>query len=172
TETLLARGATKVYAVDVGYGQLHESLRSDPRVVVLERLNARYMSAREVPEPCSLATMDVSFISVLKILPALRALLRADADAVVLVKPQFELGRIHVGRGGVVKEPSLHLQALRDVVWAAQREHGYVVCGGCISPITGGEGNREFFLHMRPQGTGLAAAALDALLEKVVAAPC
>src|SRR5262249_10112943 len=121
TETLLARGATKVYAVDVGYGQLHESLRSDPRGVVLERLNARYMSAREVPEPCSLATMDVSFISVLKILPALRALLRADADAVVLVKPQFELGRIHVGRGGVVKEPSLHLQALRDVVWAAQR---------------------------------------------------
>ncbi len=170
TETLLARGAPKVYAVDVGYGQLHERLRGDPRVVVLERVNARYLSVREVPEPCGLGVMDVSFISVLKILPALRGVLAPEADAVVLVKPQFEVGRFHIGRGGIVKDPALHLQALRDVAWSAQREHGYVFRGACPSPITGAEGNREFFLHLRPGGAGLATEQVEACLEKAVTA--
>ena len=169
TETLLARGATRVYAVDVGHGQLHERLRVDPRVVVLERVNARQISTREVPEACGLATMDVSFISVLKILPALRGILTPGADAVVLVKPQFEVGRFHVGRGGIVKDPALHLQALRDVAWAACREQGYAFAGACPSPIEGAEGNREFFLHLRPSGAGLTAEAVEEAIARAVA---
>jgi 23S rRNA (cytidine1920-2'-O)/16S rRNA (cytidine1409-2'-O)-methyltransferase len=169
TETLLGRGAVKVYAVDVGYGQLHEKLRADPRVVVLERVNARALSAREVPEPCALATMDVSFISVLKILPALRSVLTPEGDAVVLVKPQFEVGRFHVARGGVVTDPVLHRQALGDVAWAVQREQGYAVLAACASPITGAEGNREFFLHLRPGTTPRPAAEVEAMIVRAVA---
>jgi 23S rRNA (cytidine1920-2'-O)/16S rRNA (cytidine1409-2'-O)-methyltransferase len=169
TETLLARGAPRVYAVDVGYGQIHERLRGDPRVVVLERINARYLSPREVPEACGIAVMDVSFISVLKILSALRSVLAPEADAVVLVKPQFEVGRFHIGRGGVVTDPSLHLQALRDVAWSSQKEHGYAFRGACASPIVGAEGNREFFVHLRPSGDGLGDEEIELRLEKAVA---
>ena len=168
TETLLDRGARRVYAVDVGRGQLHESLRADPRVVVLEQTNARSLSLREVPEPCDLATMDVSFISVLKILPALRGILVPGAHLVVLVKPQFELGRFRVGRGGVVRDPTLHLQSLRDVAWAAQHELGYAVRGACASPITGAEGNREFFLHLLREGDLLGDQPFDALMAQAV----
>jgi 23S rRNA (cytidine1920-2'-O)/16S rRNA (cytidine1409-2'-O)-methyltransferase len=168
TEILLARGVTKVYAVDVGRGQLHERLRTDPRVVVIDGVNARSLSAREVPEPCGIATLDVSFISVLKILPALRALLAPAADVLVLVKPQFEVGRFRVGRGGVVSDPALHQQAVRDVAWAAQREQGYALVAVCPSPITGAEGNREFFLHLRREGAALADAALEAMVQKAV----
>jgi 23S rRNA (cytidine1920-2'-O)/16S rRNA (cytidine1409-2'-O)-methyltransferase len=167
TETLLARGAARVYAVDVGRGQLHEKLRQDPRVVVRERVNARALSADVVPEPCSLAVVDVSFISVRKILPALRLVLTPDAQAVVLVKPQFEVGRFQVGRGGLVRDPALHMQALRDVAASATRL-GYAVLGACPSPLPGAEGNREFFLHLEPGAS--AAEALDDLLEKAVSA--
>ena len=167
-EILLARGVTKVYAVDVGRGQLHERLRTDPRVVVVDGVNARSLSAREVLEPCGIATLDVSFISVLKILPALRALLTPAADALVLVKPQFEVGRFRVGRGGVVSDPALHVQAVRDVVWSAQHEQGYVLVAVCSSPITGAEGNREFFLHLRREGTALADTAVEAMVQKAV----
>lgn len=169
TEILLARGVTKVYAVDVGRGQLHERLRADPRVVVVDGVNARSLSVREVPDHCGIATLDVSFISVLKILPALRGLLAPEADALVLVKPQFEVGRFRVGRGGVVSDPALHVQAVRDVAWAAQHEQGYALKAVCSSPITGAEGNREFFLHLRPEGAVLPAATLEALVEKAVA---
>jgi 23S rRNA (cytidine1920-2'-O)/16S rRNA (cytidine1409-2'-O)-methyltransferase len=168
TEVLLARGARRVYAVDVGRGQLHESLRADPRVVVLEQTNARNLSAREVPEPCALATMDVSFISVLKILPALRSLLLPEGQLLVLVKPQFELGRFRVGRGGVVTDPALHLQSLRDVAWIAQREIGYAVRGACPSPLEGTEGNREFFLHLHRNGPPLEGAPFDAMMAGAV----
>jgi 23S rRNA (cytidine1920-2'-O)/16S rRNA (cytidine1409-2'-O)-methyltransferase len=168
TETLLARGASKVYAVDVGRGQLHESLRADPRVVVLEQTNARNLSPRDVPDPCALVTMDVSFISVLKILPALRALLIPEGQLIVLVKPQFELGRFRVGRGGVVRDPALHLQSLRDVAWAAQREIGCAVRGACPSPLPGTEGNREFFLHLMRDGAPLAADAFDLMMAQAV----
>jgi 23S rRNA (cytidine1920-2'-O)/16S rRNA (cytidine1409-2'-O)-methyltransferase len=167
TETLLERGATRVYAVDVGRGQLHESLRADPRVIVLERVNARHLSAREVPEPCGIATVDVSFISVTKLLTPLRSVLAAGADAVVLVKPQFEVGRGQVGRGGIVKDPEKHLQALRDVANAAQSASGLAVVGACPSPIAGMEGNREFFLHLRTGvATGMEAGTLEDLLER------
>jgi 23S rRNA (cytidine1920-2'-O)/16S rRNA (cytidine1409-2'-O)-methyltransferase len=168
TETLLARGAIRVYAVDVGRGQLHERLRGDARVVVLERINARHLSAREVPEACGVATVDVSFISVRKVLPAVRSVVAADADAVVLVKPQFEVGRGQVGRGGIVKDPEQHLQTLRDVAASAQSEARFVVRGACASPIAGMEGNREFFLHLRTDGPALSAEKMDALLSSVV----
>jgi 23S rRNA (cytidine1920-2'-O)/16S rRNA (cytidine1409-2'-O)-methyltransferase len=169
TEILLARSVSKVYAVDVGRGQLHERLRADPRVVVVDGVNARSLSVREVPDRCGIATLDVSFISVLKILPALRGLLAPEADALVLVKPQFEVGRFRVGRGGIVSDPALHVQAVRDVAWAATHEQGYALQAVCSSPITGAEGNREFFLHLRREGAVLPAATLEALVEKAVA---
>jgi 23S rRNA (cytidine1920-2'-O)/16S rRNA (cytidine1409-2'-O)-methyltransferase len=169
TETLLARGASRVYAVDVGRNQMHEKMRNDPRVVTLEGVNARGLGREQVPEPCGLATMDVSFISVLKILPALRSILAADADAVVLVKPQFEVGRRHVGRGGIVREPERHREAVASVAGAAQAELGYVVRAACASPITGTEGNREFFLHLRLSGTATPDDVLAAMIDAAVA---
>jgi 23S rRNA (cytidine1920-2'-O)/16S rRNA (cytidine1409-2'-O)-methyltransferase len=167
TETLLDRGATRVYAVDVGRGQLHERLRTDERVLVRDRTNARELSPETVPEACGVATVDVSFISTRLILPALRRVLSPDADAVVLVKPQFEVGRSQVGRGGIVKDPGLHRQAILDVARAA-REEGYAVRGACASPITGAEGNREFFLHLTPQGPPLGDDEVEALVRKAV----
>ncbi len=169
TETLLERGAARVYAVDVGRGQLHEKLRQDPRVVVRDRVNARSLSPEVVPEPCSLAVVAVSFISVRKVLPALLSVLAPAAQAVVLVKPQFEVGRFQVGRGGLVKDPALHRQALRDVAAGAQ-PLGYAVRGACPSPLPGAEGNREFFLLLEPGGPTAPPAALDDLLGKAVSA--
>jgi 23S rRNA (cytidine1920-2'-O)/16S rRNA (cytidine1409-2'-O)-methyltransferase len=167
TEVLLARGAVRVYAVDVGYGQLHERLRSDPRVVVRERVNARRLSPEVVPEPCAVATLDVSFISILKLLPALASVLAPGALLAVLVKPQFEVGRGQVGRHGIVQDPALHLQALLGVAEAARRE-GYAVLGAVPSPITGTEGNREFFLELRHGGPGLAGGALLTVVTSAV----
>jgi 23S rRNA (cytidine1920-2'-O)/16S rRNA (cytidine1409-2'-O)-methyltransferase len=168
TETLLARGAARVYAVDVGRGQLHERLRRDPRVVVRDRINARRLSPEVVPEPCTLAVMDVSFISVRLILPALRSVLAPRSQAIVLVKPQFEVGRAEVGRGGIVKDPALHWKAVLDVARAAQ-QLGYGVRGACASPVTGAEGNREFFVQLAPGEDPLADEELLALLRKAVA---
>ena len=167
TDVLLARGAARVYAIDVGRGQLHERLRQDPRVVVRDRTNARQLSPEVVPEPCSLAVMDVSFISVRLILEALRGVLAPGAEAVVLVKPQFEVGREQVGRGGVVRDPALHLAALHDVARAAQ-QCGYGVRGACASPVTGAEGNREFFLHLVPGADPLPGDELLDVLRKAV----
>jgi 23S rRNA (cytidine1920-2'-O)/16S rRNA (cytidine1409-2'-O)-methyltransferase len=168
TEVLLARGARRVYAVDVGRAQLHERLRRDPRVMVRERVNARRLSQADVPEPCSLATVDVSFISVLKVLPALRAVLVESADVIVLVKPQFEVGRAQVGRSGVVKDAGLHVLALLRVARSAAAEHGYAVLGAQPSAVTGAEGNREFFLHLAAQGEGLSPDELDVVLRRAV----
>lgn len=164
TEVLLAHGAARVYAVDVGRGQIHEKLRGDARVVVLEGVNARHLSPSEIPESCALATMDVSFISVLKILPALRSVLTPDADLLVLVKPQFELARRDVGRGGIVKDPALHRLALETVARGAQDQGGYCVRAACASPITGADGNREFFLHLTPTGSALPEAAWERMI--------
>jgi 23S rRNA (cytidine1920-2'-O)/16S rRNA (cytidine1409-2'-O)-methyltransferase len=169
TETLLARGAARVYAVDVGRGQLHETLRQDPRVVVLDRTNARLLSPRTLPESCGLAVMDVSFISVRLILPALATVLAPAGQAVVLVKPQFEVGREQVGRGGIVKDPALHVQALHDVASAAQ-SGGWGVNDACASPVAGAGGNREFFLQLLPGGRALPDDELLAVLRKAVSA--
>jgi 23S rRNA (cytidine1920-2'-O)/16S rRNA (cytidine1409-2'-O)-methyltransferase len=177
TEVLLERGARRVYAVDVGRGQLHERLRTDPRVVVRDGVNARHLSPADLGEACELAVMDASFISVLKLLPALRAVLAPAAAALVLVKPQFEAGRRQVGRGGLVRDPRVQLDCLLRVAHAAHDELGYAVVGVCASPITGASGNREFFLHLRAPGApapdakaavGLTGAALAAALSKAV----
>jgi 23S rRNA (cytidine1920-2'-O)/16S rRNA (cytidine1409-2'-O)-methyltransferase len=167
TEVLLARGAVRVYALDVGRGQLHEKIRADPRVVVLEKTNARDLSPAIVPEPCALASVDVSFISVRKILAPLATVLADGADAVVLVKPQFEVGRRQVGRGGLVTDPALHLASLADVAEGAQAA-GYGVAGAVPSPITGTEGNREFFLHLVTRGPSLERGAFDAMMGAAV----
>jgi 23S rRNA (cytidine1920-2'-O)/16S rRNA (cytidine1409-2'-O)-methyltransferase len=167
TEVLLARGASRVYAVDVGYGQLHERLRNDSRVLTRERVNARHLTPEVVEEPCGIATLDVSFISALKLLPALVAVLAPGADVVALVKPQFEVGRFDVGPRGIVTDPALHRRALLAVAEGA-RQCGYCVVGACPSPITGAEGNREFFLHLRREGPSLEGAGLEAAVEGAV----
>ncbi len=167
TEVLLARGAARVYAVDVGRGQLHEKLARDSRVVVVDRFNARHLSQREVPEPCALGVVDVSFISVCKILPALLSVSSLEAELVVLVKPQFELERGDVGRGGVVREPALHQRALTAVAECARTDHGLGVAGAAASAIKGARGNREFFLHLTrvPVETDHAAIIEEAARE-------
>ncbi|HXY38437.1 MAG TPA: TlyA family RNA methyltransferase [Vicinamibacteria bacterium] len=167
TEVLLERGALRVYAVDVGRGQLHERLRQDPRVQVRDRSNARFLSPEVVEEPCALAVVDVSFISLRLVLPALRSVLAEGASVLALVKPQFEVGRAQVGSGGVVRDEELHLQAVTEVAEAAQAL-GYAVRAACPSPLPGSEGNREFFLHLARDGEPLAAPALRALLRKAV----
>jgi 23S rRNA (cytidine1920-2'-O)/16S rRNA (cytidine1409-2'-O)-methyltransferase len=164
TEALLARGALRVHCVDVGRAQLHERLRQDPRVRVLEATNARSLSPNDIGEECAFATMDVSFISVLKILPALRAVLTPDAVLAVLVKPQFEVGRADVGRGGIVRDAALHRRALESVARGAQAL-GYGLRGACASPIDGAEGNREFFLALSRDATELAPEGFDAMIS-------
>lgn len=145
TDCLLQHGAAKVYAVDVGDTQLDWKIRIDPRVVVRDHTNARHLQSGDLGEPCRLAVCDVSFISATLILPAITGLLTPDGEIVILVKPQFEVGRDEVGRGGIVKEPHLHEAACRKVEDAAQAL-GFSTAL-IESPIRGAEGNREFLLH-------------------------
>ncbi len=150
TDVLLRRGASRVYAIDVGYGQLAWSLRQDPRVVVLERINVRAMDLALVPEPCDLAVIDVSFISLALVLPRIAELMRAPAGKpiIALVKPQFEVGREHVARGGVVRDPEARLGAVEKVKsWAAA--NGFAPGEAIESPITGPAGNVEYLLLLR-----------------------
>jgi len=148
TDCLLQRGASRVYCIDVGHGQLDWKIASDPRVVVIDRTNIRHMPPERIPEPCALAVADVSFISLRLVLPALPALLVPGAPVVVLVKPQFEVGRDKVGKGGIVRDDTDRRQAIADVAAAAQAL-GFAVVGETTSPITGGKGNVEFLLHLR-----------------------
>lgn len=143
TDCMLQNGAVKVYAVDVGYGQLAWSLRSDERVVCLERTNARYLTHEQVPDELDFASVDVSFISLKLILPALRGLLKEDGQVVCLVKPQFEAGREKVGKKGVVRDPAVHLEVLEHFLGHA-KEAGFTVKGITFSPIRGPEGNIEY----------------------------
>jgi 23S rRNA (cytidine1920-2'-O)/16S rRNA (cytidine1409-2'-O)-methyltransferase len=145
TDCLLQRGAARVHAVDVGNGQLDWKIRNDPRVVVHEKLNARYLRPEDIGEPIALATCDVSFISVTLILPALMPLLQPGAEMVILVKPQFEVGKGQVGKGGIVREPELQQAACRRVDQAV-RQLGFETAS-MESPILGAEGNREFLLY-------------------------
>ena len=143
TDCLLKRGASRVYAIDVGYGQLDYRLRQDSRVVVMERVNARY--AITLPENVDLATIDVSFISVEKVIPPVARLLKEGGYLVVLIKPQFEARREEVGKGGVIKGPSVHALVLgRFIAWAVGQ--GFRLVGLIPSPILGASGNREFFV--------------------------
>jgi 23S rRNA (cytidine1920-2'-O)/16S rRNA (cytidine1409-2'-O)-methyltransferase len=147
TDCLLQRGAARVYAIDVGTGQLDWKLRNDPRVIVREQLNARYLSRKEVPEPIDLAVCDVSFISITMILPVLPNLLAKSAGMVILVKPQFELERHQVGKGGIIRDPALHQQACRRVDDAV-KQLGFQT-EIIPSPVLGAEGNQEFLLYAR-----------------------
>jgi len=150
TDVLLRRGARRVYAIDVGYGQLAWSLRQDPRVVVIERENVRNMDVGLVPEPCDLAAIDVSFISLTLVLPRIAELLRPPAGKpiVALVKPQFEVGREQVGKGGVVRDEAVRRSAVDKVrSWAS--EHGFDAGEDVESPITGPAGNVEYLLLLR-----------------------
>lgn len=146
TDVMLRQGAARVYAVDVGHGQLDWGLRSDDRVVVMEKTNARYLTAEDIPEPIDMVVCDASFISLKKVLPASLALARGGAVLAALIKPQFEVGRGDVGKGGVVREPALH-QAVQDDIaqWLAE-DMGWGVRGIVPSPITGPEGNKEFII--------------------------
>ena len=154
TDVLLQHGAQKVYAVDVGYGQLAWKLRNDGRVVSLERTNLRYVTKEQIPEELDLAVMDLSFISVRLVLPAVKALLRPEADIVCLIKPQFEAGREEVGKKGVVRDSAVHEEVIRSVL-AFAPTIGLSVMGLDFSPIKGPEENIESICHMKN-------AALDA----------
>ena len=153
TDVLLRQGAASVVALDVGRGQLDWSLRVDPRVIVRERVNARSLTRDDVPHVMDIVTVDVSFISLHHILPALPPLLSPDADVVVLVKPQFEAGRRDVPKGGIVVDPEVHEAVLaritREAISAGLERHAMVP-----SPITGSAGNREFFLHLKLSSVG------------------
>ncbi len=148
TDCLLRWGAARIYAVDVGHGQLHYSLRNDPRVVVREGVNARYLPEGFFPEPIRLVVVDASFISLRLLLPAV---LRSapHAEILALVKPQFEAGRGSVGKGGVVRDPEIRARAVQSICAAAE-ELGYTAVGSLESPVKGPKGNVEFFVFLRP----------------------
>ena len=148
TDCLLQHGAARVYAVDVGYGQLAWKLRQDPRVVVIERTNIRHLTPDQLPERPSFFTADCSFISLRLVLPPLKALLADHAEGIVLIKPQFEAGKELVGKGGVVRDPAVQAQVVEDVLAEAE-QLGFVRKGVIPSPLIGPAGNREFLAYLR-----------------------
>jgi 23S rRNA (cytidine1920-2'-O)/16S rRNA (cytidine1409-2'-O)-methyltransferase len=148
TDCLLAHGAAQVFAVDVGYGQLAWKLRNDSRVIIFEKTNIRYFESNRLPRLAELATVDVSFISLKLVLPQLKTLLIANGDLVGLIKPQFEVGKGKVGKGGVVRFHEEHLRVIEDVK-AAATGFGYTVLGVIESPLVGPKGNKEFLIHLR-----------------------
>lgn len=166
TDALLQWGARRVYAIDVGYGQLAWKLRQDERVIVMERTNARYLEA--LPDPIDLVTIDASFISLKLLLPAVIKWIAAPAQLVVLVKPQFEAGREQVGKGGVVREAGVHRQVLAQNVAYAQ-QLGLEILGLMPSPITGPAGNHEFLLYLGWQ-TNLPPVEIGAAIERSISA--
>ena len=147
TDCLLAHGARQIFAVDVGYGQLDWRLRKDPRVVVFEKTNIRYLELKTLPAPADLATIDVSFISLKLVLPQVKTLLRPSHQIIALIKPQFEVGKGKVGKGGVVRSRAEHERVIADIKDAAEKL-GYEVGGVIESPLLGPAGNKEFFIHL------------------------
>lgn len=143
TDCALQNGANKVFAIDVGYGQLDWKLRTDPRVVCMERVNARYLEEDSLPEKVDYVVSDVAFISVTKIFPAMLAILKDKGQVITLIKPQFEAGREHVGKKGVVKDPAVHVQVIEHVLEEAEKL-GFTIKGLEFSPIRGPEGNIEY----------------------------
>jgi 23S rRNA (cytidine1920-2'-O)/16S rRNA (cytidine1409-2'-O)-methyltransferase len=146
TDCLLRRGAKKVYAIDVGYGQLAWQLRQDPRVVILDRCNVRYLTSEQVPELVDLAVIDTSFISLTKVIPKVLEFVKGGGQLLALIKPQFEVGRGQVGKGGVVRDPELHRQVVREIEQFCQNQ-GMEVRGVKRSSLLGPKGNREFFIY-------------------------
>lgn len=144
TDCLLSRGAARVYGVDVGYGQVHEKIRNDPRVIVMERTNLRDL--RDIGQKVDLVTLDLSFISLLKVLDAVSAILKDDGALVALIKPQFEAQRHEVGRGGIIKDPAVHKAVIERVTQGLQG-YGFTIHGVIESPIEGSMGNKEFLVY-------------------------
>ncbi len=167
TDCMLQRGASRVYAVDVGYGQLDWKLRSDPRVVTMERINVRYLDPADVPERFDLITIDVSFISLKLILPVAGKLLKDDGKCLCLVKPQFEAGRSQVGKNGIVRDKNTHRSVLRAVVEYGN-ENGLGFAGLSYSPITGTKGNIEFLMLLKTGADGAEASedVIEATVEQ------
>ena len=182
TDCALQNGATKVYAVDVGYGQLAWKLRSDPRVVNMERTNARALEESSLPEKVDAASIDVAFISLEKILPAVKKILKPNGFVIALIKPQFEAGKEHIGKKGVVKDPEVHKDVIRRIISFAQAE-GWSIGGLDFSPVKGPEGNIEYLLYLTTVSEETVArnkavegkqttqvVALNEMAENVVAA--
>ena len=169
TDVLLQHGAQKVYAVDVGHGQLHEKLRNDPRVVSLEGVNARDLDDRIIPEKIDILVGDVSFISLTLVLPPCAPLLKPGAQIVVLVKPQFEAGREKVGKKGVVRDPDVHLEVLENFLTHA-KDSGFTVLDITFSPIRGPEGNIEYLGYLESGDWVEKTFDLRALVEQSHAA--
>ena len=165
TDCMLQNGAAKVYAVDVGYGQLAWKLRSDPRVVCLERTNARYLSRQEIPEEPDFSSVDVSFISLKLILPAIAGVLREGGQAAALIKPQFEAGREKVGKKGVVRDPAVHAEVLEHFLDHA-RESGFTVLDLSYSPVRGPEGNIEYLGYLEKGPWAPVEFDLEALVAE------
>jgi len=173
TDCLLQRGARRVHCVDVGRGLLDWRLRNDARVLVHEGFNARYLDRKDIGEEVDLATVDVSFISLRQVLPAVFPLLGASAEVVALVKPQFEAGREKVGRGGVIRDETVHLAVLEAVRRSIEKDHPWSVVGATWSPLLGPAGNIEFFFHLKTKslagdGAGPDLAALVARAHAVL----
>lgn len=163
TDCLLQHGASRVYAIDVGYGQLAERLRTDPRVIAMDRLNARTLEV--LPEPVDLVTIDVSFIGLHLVVPPAKRVLKRDGEIVALVKPQFEAGRAEIGRGGVVRDSTVHRKVLEGMFAIGAQLH-LGVAGLTASPLRGPAGNIEFFAHLKP---GQPSVAIHAAIDDVLA---
>lgn len=164
TDALLQAGAARVHAIDVGYGVLDYTLRQDPRVIVIERTNARYVE--HLDEPVSLVTIDASFISLKLLLPAIKGWLTPEADLIPLIKPQFEAGQRDVGKGGVVRDHAVHARVLQEVLTFAQ-DNGFVVRGLIASPLKGPAGNAEFLAWLR-WGDDAASVTLDDAIQQAI----
>ncbi len=170
TDCALQHGAAKVYAIDVGYNQLDWKLRADPRVVNLEKTNIKDVTLATLGEKVDMIATDISFISVLKIFPAARDILKPDGHIAILIKPQFEAGREKVGKGGIVRDAETHHEVIRSVTEAAYEE-GFSTCGLTFSPIKGGAGNIEFLAHLRfREAAGGATFPTDETISAVVEA--
>ncbi len=147
TDFMLQHGAAKVYAVDCGTNQLHYKLREDPRVVVMENTNARYITEKDIPEKADFCSIDTSFISLTRILPPLKSLIKPGGHIVSLIKPQFEAGKDQVGKGGVVRDPAIHKEVIEKIKAFGTNELGFIWLELCTSPITGPAGNIEFLAY-------------------------
>lgn len=162
TDCMLQNGASKVYAIDVGYGQLAWKLRTDERVVNLERTNFRYVTKEQIPQELDFASVDVSFISLSLILPVLRGLLKENGEAVCLIKPQFEAGKEYVGKKGVVRDKNVHIAVIEKIIDLIIANN-YTLLGLDFSPVKGPEGNIEYLCHIRKTETGLNVCPVTAI---------
>ena len=169
TDCLLQQGAAKVFAIDVGYGQLAWKIRQDPRVVCMERTNIRYVKPEDLGEPLDLSVVDVSFISLKIVLPAIQALLKPTGQVLCLIKPQFEAGKEKVGKKGVVRDPAVHLEVLQAFVDLA-RDLGFTIRNLTYSPVKGPEGNIEFLGHLSMEPGEDRVPDLSALVAEAHAA--